>query len=119
MLTTFSFPPPGTSTSRGRILPVPSGSFEPARRACTPSMRGIEKPQMSASSTPTVRPRAASAAARFAVIDDLPTPPLPLPTAITRVVAEISVGGACCEACQRARCITFERSSWVISSYST
>ena len=34
---------------------------------------------MSASSTPTVSPRAASAAARFAVTDDLPTPPLPLP----------------------------------------
>ncbi len=64
-------------------------------------------------------PRAASAAARLAVIDDLPTPPLPLPTAITRVVADTSVGGACCDACQRARCIRFERSSWVISSYST
>ena len=63
-------------------------------------MRGIEKPQMSASSTPTVRPRAASAAARFAVIDDLPTPPLPLPTAITRVVAETSVAGADCDAAQ-------------------
>ena len=74
---------------------------------------------MSASSTPTVRPRAASAAARFAVIDDFPTPPFPLPTAITRVVAAISVGGAACAACHRARCITFERSSWVISSYST
>ena len=82
-------------------------------------MRGIEKPQMSASSTPTVRPRAASAAARLAVIDDLPTPPFPLPTAMTRVVAEISVGGACCDACKRARCMTVERSSWVISSYST
>ena len=29
------------------------------------------------------------------------------------------MGGACCEACRRARCITLERSSWVISSYST
>ena len=28
-----------------------------------------------------------SAAARFAASDDLPTPPLPLPTAITRVEA--------------------------------
>ena len=53
-----------------------------------------EKPQMSASSTPTVSPRAASAAARLTVTDDLPTPPLPLPTAMTRVVAATSVGGA-------------------------
>ena len=41
---------------------------------------------MSASSTPTVRPRAASAAARLTVTDDLPTPPLPEPMATTRVV---------------------------------
>src|SRR5881396_822729 len=33
---------------------------------------------MSASSTPVRRPRAANAAARFTVSDDLPTPPLPL-----------------------------------------
>ena len=116
MLTTRSLPPPATSTSCGRILPVPSGSLVPASRACTPSMRGMEKPQMSASSTPTVNPRAASAAARLAVIDDLPTPPFPLPTAITRVVGETSVGGACCDACRRARCMTAERSSWVISA---
>ena len=49
------------------------------------------KPQMSASSTPTVSPRAASAAARLAVTDDLPTPPLPLATASTRVVDGTSV----------------------------
>ena len=78
-------------------------------------MRGIEKPQMSASSTPTVSPRAASAAARFAVTDDLPTPPLPLPTAITRVVAATSVAGARSCASLRARCMSAERSSWVIS----
>ena len=40
-----------------------------------PIIRGIEKPQMSASSTPTVNPRAASAAARLTVTDDFPTPP--------------------------------------------
>ena len=34
------------------------------------------------------------------MIDDLPTPPLPLPTAITRVVGETSVGGADCDACE-------------------
>ncbi len=108
-----------TATSCGAILPLPSAAFEPASRPLTPSMRGIEKPQMSASSTPTVRPRAASAAARLAVIDDLPTPPLPLPTAITRVVAGTSVTGADCEARSRAFCMRAERSSWVISSYST
>src|SRR5256885_2537912 len=40
---------------------------------------------MSASSTPTFWPEAASAAARLTVTDDLPTPPLPLATANTRV----------------------------------
>src|SRR2546421_470938 len=41
---------------------------------------------MSASTTPTDRPRAARAAARFTVTEDLPTPPLPLATAYTRVL---------------------------------
>ena len=50
-----------------------------------PRMPGIEKPCTSASTSPTARPRAASATARFAVIVDLPTPPLPLVTAMTRV----------------------------------
>ena len=40
---------------------------------------------MSASTTPTDRPRLASAAARLTVTLDLPTPPLPLATAYTRV----------------------------------
>ena len=40
---------------------------------------------MSASMTPTLSPCAASAAARFAVMEDLPTPPLPEVTAMTRV----------------------------------
>src|SRR3954469_16533193 len=40
---------------------------------------------MSASTTPTDRPRAASAAARFTVTDDLPTPPLPDATQYTPV----------------------------------
>ena len=53
------------------------------------------------------------------MIDDLPTPPLPLPTAITRVVAGTSVAGADCDARSRAFCMSAERSSWVISSYST
>ena len=40
---------------------------------------------MSASMTPTLCPAAASAAARFTVTEDLPTPPLPLATASTLV----------------------------------
>src|SRR3954471_12954621 len=40
---------------------------------------------MSASSTPTRRPISENAAARLTVSDDLPTPPLPEATAITRV----------------------------------
>ena len=40
---------------------------------------------MSASSTPTDRPRAAIAAARLTVTVDFPTPPLPDATAYTRV----------------------------------
>ena len=43
---------------------------------------------MSASTTPTLWPLAASAAARLTVMDDLPTPPLPLATANTRVSEE-------------------------------
>src|SRR5919197_1365885 len=42
---------------------------------------------MSASSTPTSRPSVTSAAARFTVSVDLPTPPLPEATAMIRVVA--------------------------------
>ena len=57
-------------------------------------MRGTLKPQMSASSTPTVSPRDASAAARLTVTDDFPTPPLPLATAMTLVVDGTSVGAA-------------------------
>ena len=82
-------------------------------------MRGTLKPQMSASSTPTVNPRAASAAARFTVTEDLPTPPLPLATASTRVVDGTSVGAACSRALKRARCIAADFCAWFISPYST
>ena len=71
-----------------------------------PSIRGMLNPQMSASSTPTVKPRAASAAARFTVTDDLPTPPLPDATASTRVLACTCVGAALSRAVRRARSIT-------------
>ena len=79
----------GTSRWWGTILPS-----SPLSRPSTPSMRGTLKPQMSASSTPTRRPRAASAAARFTVTELLPTPPLPLDTASTRVVTGMVVSGA-------------------------
>src|SRR5271166_2709220 len=50
---------------------------------------------MSASTTPTFWPEAASAAARFTVTDDLPTPPLPLATAYTRVSEDGWENGIC------------------------
>ena len=80
-----------------------------------PSMRGTEKPQMSASRTPTVWPRAASAAARLTVTDDLPTPPFPLATARIRVVSGIWVSGARSAACLRARAIRAARSAAVMA----
>jgi hypothetical protein len=53
-----------------------------------PSIRGIEKPQISASSSPTRKPSFASEIATLAEIDDFPTPPLPDPMAMTLVVGE-------------------------------
>ena len=51
--------------------------------------------------------------------DDFPTPPFPDATAITRVVAGISVSGAFSRAFQRARAMSALRSSCVISPIST
>ncbi len=48
-------------------------------------MRGIEKPQTSASTAATRCPRSASATDRLVVTDDFPTPPLPDEIASTRV----------------------------------
>ena len=59
-----------------------------------PSMRGMEKPQMSASMTPTANPRWARAAARLTVMEDLPTPPLPEATASTRAPVGTALGPA-------------------------
>ena len=73
---------------------------------------------MSASSTPTLRPRAASAAARFTVTDDLPTPPLPEATITTRVVGPTAVSSSRSETFQRALAIAPAFSSWVISVHS-
>ena len=79
------------------------------------SMRGTEKPQMSASSTPTLRPVAAMAAARFTVTDDLPTPPLPEATSTTLVVGARAVSSGRWETLKRALPIAEDFSSWVIS----
>ena len=59
----------------------------------TPSMRGMEKPHTSASSTATERPRFARATARLTVVDDLPTPPLPEAMRSTRVRLAGSANG--------------------------
>ncbi len=58
----------------------------------TPIMRGMENPHTSASISATRRPRRAMATARFAAIDDLPTPPLPEATANVRVDANTVAG---------------------------
>src|SRR5580700_957782 len=50
---------------------------------------------MSASTTPTFWPEAASAAARLTVTDDLPTPPFPLATAYTLVSEDGWANGIC------------------------
>ena len=81
MDTTLSSPLP-IGLRLGTIFFSPPAA--PCRRPSMPSMRGTEKPQMSASSTPTVKPLAARAAARLTVTEDLPTPPLPEATVMTR-----------------------------------
>ena len=103
---------------RTRTSPAPtacsSGTILPWRASTSPSMpssRGTEKPQMSASRIPTVKPRRANATARLTVTDDLPTPPLPEAMARTRVVAGTAVSGASSRAFQRARAMTAARSS--------
>src|SRR6266567_4027551 len=74
---------------------------------------------MSASTTPTFWPEAASAAARFTVTDDLPTPPLPLATAYTRVSEDGWANGICGSGrpprscvCSARRCSSLITSSW-------
>jgi hypothetical protein len=60
-------------------------------------------------------PRWASCAARLAVIDDLPTPPLPEAMATMRVVGGMSVSTAFSRALNRARAMTPFFCSVVIS----
>ncbi len=110
MLTTLIRPLP-TCTTWGRMRRPSVVSSRPF----TPSMRGTLKPQMSASSTPTEKPRAASAEARLTVTLLLPTPPLPLAMATMRVLSGTSVSGALLEAWRRARCMTMLRWAWSIS----
>ena len=75
----------------GRSLPSTRSA---SMRSVMPSRRGTEKPQMSASSTPTVRPWRARATARLTVTELLPTPPLPLAMArIARRRRDLRVAG--------------------------
>ena len=89
-----------------------SGCILPSR-ACTspwmPSSRESENPQMSASSTPTVRPLWASATARLAVSVDLPTPPLPEAIISTGAWKGMDVRGDRSWARARARRMSSER----------
>ena len=78
----------GTSTVGGRIR-----SSRRVGASVIPSRLGMEKPCTSASIMPTASPREANAAARFAVIEDLPTPPLPDTTPNTRVSEPGAVNG--------------------------
>ena len=112
MDTTFRSPSP-TGIWIGSILPT---SGDPPRRPSIPSILGTENPQMSASMTPTVKPRDASDAARFTVTEDLPTPPFPDATMRTRVSTGISVSGAFWLTLNRAFAIAAAFSSWFISA---
>src|SRR5690348_10999758 len=69
---------------------------------------------MSASSTPTSLPDAASAAAMLTVSDDLPTPPLPDAIAITRVAGESWIPRVSTP--PRRRVVSAARSSGLITS---
>jgi len=65
----------------------------PVARWWTPKAMGMEGPVMSASSTATFRPRRAMATAREEVTVLLPTPPLPLTTAITFLMLDRALAG--------------------------
>ena len=76
---------------KGRMPAASADAFSTS--PLTPKTFGIEGPVMSASSTPTRWPRRAMAVARSEVTRDLPTPPLPLMTAMTRLTLLCSFGG--------------------------
>ena len=77
--------------SSGRIM-----SLKPTGLPTAPSIRGTLNPQTSASRTPTERPAFASAAARFTVTLDLPTPPLPDAIATIEVSGGNEIGRDSC-----------------------
>ncbi len=85
---------PAAIGSEWGLMIFRSSRTSASSRPSMPSMRGTEKPQMSASISPTLKPRTARAAARLTVTDDFPTPPLPDEMARTRVVAGMAVGPA-------------------------
>ncbi len=85
----------------------------------TPSIFGIEKPHTSASMMPTVFPSLASATPRLAVTDDLPTPPFPDDTAMTRVGEPALPIWISRTAPPRTSCISAARSSSLIVVNST
>src|SRR5918995_1060356 len=84
-----------------------------------PSMTGIEEPCTSASSISTECPALSSAAARFTATVLLPTPPLPLTTAIMRVLDSSRKAGASSEGPPCREVSRFCRSSSVITPKST
>ncbi len=70
---------------------MPSSS--PSARRWMLNAWGTDGPVISASRMPTFFPRAAMAAARVQATADLPTPPLPLATAITFLMWEWALAG--------------------------
>ena len=82
----MSLMPPGVTAGS-----MPSSV--PVARWWMPKAVGMEGPVMSASSTATFLPRRAMATAREAVTVLLPTPPLPLTTAMTCLMLDLALAG--------------------------
>ena len=80
-----------------------------------PNSLGIENPQISASKSPVWNPFFAKPNAIFADKVDFPTPPFPLPIAITLVLGSTFVGCAFSLAFSLAFSITAVRSFWSIA----
>src|SRR5918994_181422 len=84
-----------------------------------PSVTGIDEPCTSASRISTECPARSSAAARLTATVLLPTPPLPLTTAIIRVLDSSRKAGASSEGPPCREVSRFWRSSSVITPKST
>ena len=110
---------PEARRAAGRDRRRASAAVRGHRRPASPSSPGIEKPCTSASMRPTRSPRAARATARFAVTVDLPTPPLPLVTAMTRVSESAVNGFVAARFPPRRRSVSAPRCSSVITPTST